>query len=272
MPNFRRILVIKLKQPGDVLVSTPVLEALKQAWPQARVSYLVPRGTEEMLADHPLLDGLYVVDRRRKDWRQTWRLLRELRRQRFDLALELSGGDRGAFLAFLSGATQRLGFARPRQPLWHRLGVFTRLLPRPPVTMHMVDQNLEAVRALGLDPGRPRLRFFWNDAVEARITALLAENDLSPGNFVVMHPGAGWRFKCWTASGYARIIEALKADWRLPVVLTGSRAAHEQELLQEILAECRVRPVNLVGKLTFKELGALIAKARFFFGVDSAPM
>lgn len=87
-----------------------------------------------------------------------------------------------------------------------------------------------------------------------------------------MHPGAGWRFKCWTPTGYARVIEALMDGWRLPVVLTGSRAAHEKDLLGEILAECGARPVNLAGRLTLKELGALIAKARFFFGVDSAPM
>jgi heptosyltransferase-3 len=53
MSSYNRILVIKLKQPGDVLVSTPVLQALKEAWPEAQVSYPVPRGTEDMLADHP---------------------------------------------------------------------------------------------------------------------------------------------------------------------------------------------------------------------------
>jgi heptosyltransferase-3 len=272
MAGYRRILVIKLKQPGDVLVSTPVLAALKQAWPEARVSFLVRRGTEEMLADHPLLDGLFVADRGQSSWRALWRLLRDLRQQRFDLALELSGGDRGAFFAWMSGARERVGFARPRQPFWQRGGLFTRLLLRPPAMMHMVEHDLEAVRALGASPCNPRLQFFWNDAVEAKIQAWLAEAALRPQNYVVMHPGAGWRFKCWTPQGYARVIEALMGDWRLPVVLTGSRAEHEVELLREILAECRTQPFNLAGRLTLKELGALIAKARFFFGMDSAPM
>jgi heptosyltransferase-3 len=272
MPSYSRILVIKLKQPGDVLVSTPVLQALKDAMPGAEISYLIPRGTEEMLADHPQLAGLYVLDRRQGSWREALRLIRELRRQRFDLALELSGGDRGAFFALMSGARERVGFARPRQPFWQRLGLFTTLIPRPPVKMHMVDQNLEAVRALGVSSEKPRLSFFWNDAVEGKVLAWLDEQGLSPKSFVVMHPGAGWRFKCWTPTGYARIIEALMGDWGLTVVLTGSRAAHERDLLREILAECRARPLNLAGALTLKELGALIAKARFFFGMDSAPM
>ncbi len=270
--NDKRILVIKLKQPGDVLVSTPVIRALKAAWPESRVTFLVPKGTEDMVAGHPGLDGLMVADRRGATWLQTLSFLRDLRRRRFDLVLELSGGDRGAFYSFLSGAKERLGFAHPGKPFWQRRGCFTRLLPRPPIRMHMVDQNLAAVRALGIEPVNPRLDFFWDDQVERRVQDLVASLGLTGRPFALMHPGAGWRFKCWTPAGYARVIEALEQDWGLPVVLTGTKAAHEQELLAEIYEACRVRPRHLAGRLSLKELGALIAKARLFFGMDSAPM
>ncbi len=269
--TFNRILVIKLKQPGDVLVSTPVIAALKEAWPHCHLTYLVPKGTEEMVAGHPGLDELLVVDRRNETWGQSLRFVRDVRRRRFDLVIELSGGDRGAIYSWLSGAQERLGFEHPRQPFWQRRGCFTRLLPRPPVRMHLVDQNLEPLRALGLRPQKPRLQFFWDQEVEERVQGLIASLDMSPGAFVVMHPGAGWRFKCWTPQGYARVLEALH-DRGLSVVLTGSRAAHEQELLAAILQESRVKPSNLAGRLTLKELGALIARARLFFGMDSAPM
>jgi heptosyltransferase III len=267
--SFKRILVIKLKQPGDVLVSTPVITKLKDAWPESRITYLVPRGTEEMVAGHPLLDGLLVDDRRRSTWGQTWQLLRELRRGRFDLALELSSGDRGAFYTLWSGARERLGFDRRRR--WQRF-CFTRVLPQPPLTMHLVEQNLEPLRALGLEPAHPRLQFFWDQEVEARVQDRLRALGLSPRSFAVMHPGAGWGFKCWTPVGYARILEALQERWGLPVVLTASRAAMETDLVAAILAETKVSPLSLAGQLSLKELGALIAKARLFFGVDSAPM
>lgn len=271
-PSRKRILVIKLKQPGDVLVSSPVIAALKEAWPECHLTYLVPKGTEAMVACHPGLDGLLVVDRRGASWGESLQIIRQLRRARFDLVLELSGGDRGAIYSFLTGARERLGFAHPRQPFWQRWGCFTRLLPRSPVRMHMVDQNLAAVRALGIEPVQPRLQFFWDQEVEARVQELLSTHSLQDRPFVVMHPGAGWRFKCWTPEGYARMIEALQEKWGLPVILTGSQAAHEQDLLAAILQECRVTPLNLVGQLSLKELGALIARARLFFGMDSAPM
>ena len=271
-PNDQRILVIKLKQPGDVLVSTPVIAALKEAWPECRLTYLVPRGAEDMVAGHPGLDGLLVADRRGATRWQAWRFIRELRRRRFDLVLELSGGDRGAIYTRLTGARERLGLAHPRQPFWQRRGCFTRLLPRPPVNMHMVDQNLAAVRALGIEPVNPRLQFFWDAAVDQQVRDRLGSLGLAEQRFVVMHPGAGWRFKCWTPAGYARVMEFFKEEWGLPTVLTGTRAAHEQELLAAIHQECRAAPVDLTGCLSLKELGALIAKARLFFGVDSAPM
>jgi heptosyltransferase III len=267
-----RILVIKLKQPGDVLVSTPVIAALKEAWPNCRLTYLVPRGTEDMVSGHPGLDDLLVTDRRSDTWTQALRFVRDLRRRRFDLVLELSGGDRGAFYTLLTGAPERLGFAHPRQPFWQRRASFTRLLPRPPVRMHMVDQNLAAVRALGIEHVNPRLAFYWDDGAEQQVQELLASLGLAGRPFVVMHPGAGWRFKCWTPAGYARVIEALEADWGLPVILTGTRALHEQDLLAAIRAECRIGPRDLTGRLSLKELGALISQARFFFGMDSAPM
>ena len=271
-PSCKRILVIKLKQPGDVLVSTPVIGALKEAWPECHLTYLVPKGTEAMVADHPGLDDLMVVDRRGATWGETWRFVRKLRQARFDLVMELSGGDRGAIYSFLTGAQERLGFAHPRQPFWQRHACFTRLLPRPPVKMHLVDQNLAAVRALGINPEHPRLQFFWDSQVEQQVSDLLASVGLAKRPFVVMHPGAGWRFKCWTPTGYARVIEAFEKEWGLPVVLTGTKAAHEQDLLATLLQECRANPINLLGCLSLKELGALIARARLFFGMDSAPM
>ena len=123
-PTYKRILVIKLKQPGDVLVSTPVIAALKEAWPECHLTYLVPKGTEDMVSGHPGLDGLMVVDRRGETWGQALKFIRDLRRQRFDLVLELSGGDRGAIYSFLTGARERIGFAHPRQPFWQRHGCF----------------------------------------------------------------------------------------------------------------------------------------------------
>lgn len=269
--RYNRILIINLKQAGDVLVSSPVIAAVHEAWPGAEVSMLVARGTEDMVRGHPGLRRVYTLNRRQKSWRETLKLVRELRRRSFDLTLDLSWGDRGAFLALASGAGERVGFARRRQPFWQRWGTFTRLVSAP-MGMHMVEQNLEALRALGVNPDHPRLSFYWDKKAARRVQELLAEMSLGGRPYAVVHPGAGWRFKCWTPAGYARVIEALEEERGLPVVLTGAPGPLDRELAEDILAQCRVRPRVLVGETSLMELGVLIAWARLFFGVDSAPM
>ncbi len=114
--SYSRILIIQLKHLGDILLTTPVISALKNAWPQATVSALVPRGMEAMLTEHPRLQEILTMDRRD---RSPWSFLKfaaGLRQRRFDLVLEFSGGDRGAFYTWLTGARTRISFDYPRRP------------------------------------------------------------------------------------------------------------------------------------------------------------
>lgn len=270
--SFQRILVINLKHLGDVLLITPVLTALKEAWPHCRLSVLVRRGCEDMLSGNPLIDELLVVETQGQPWWRPLQFARSLRQRRFDLVIALSEGDRGAIYSWISRAAVRIGFDYPARPFWQRGFAFNRFLPRPPVHWHIVDYNLAAVRALGLEPQDTRLHFYWDKAVDQRVRELMAPNRLADKSFVLIHPPARWLFKSWTPRGYARVIEALQEDYHLPVVLTAAPLAQEMQLIDKILEQVKSRPLNLSGRLTLKELGALIAKARFFLGVDSAPM
>jgi heptosyltransferase-3 len=195
-----------------------------------------------------------------------------LRRRRFDLVLEFSGGDRGAFYTWLTRARTRVGFDHPRRPGWHRRFAFTRLAPPPPLMDHTVEKNLALVRALGAAPRLHGLEFFWNDQTAREVQALLDQHGLRPKEFVLVHPPARWLFKCWTAAGYAQVIDALQTDYKMPVVLTAAPIPQEMQFTDDIVRQLHTHPVNLAGRLDLKALGALIAKARLFVGVDSAPM
>ena len=98
------------------------------------------------------------------------------------------------------------------------------------------------------------------------------QHGLTPKNFILIHPPARWLFKCWTAEGYAQVIDALQNDYKLPVVLTAAPAPQEMQFMQDIARRLHTTPVNLAGRLDLKALGAMIAQARLFIGVDSAPM
>ncbi|MBM4286654.1 MAG: putative lipopolysaccharide heptosyltransferase III [Deltaproteobacteria bacterium] len=270
--TFNRILIIQLKHLGDILLTTPVLPALKEAWPQAAISALTPRGMEPMLTEHPLLTEVLSMDRADRSPFHFLKFAAQLRQRRFDLVLEFSGGDRGAFYTRLTGAGTRVGFQDPRRPAWHRFCAFTLLAPQPPLRWHTVEKHLALVRSLGVEPKNHGPAFFWNRQTDQEVRDLMERLGLAPRKFILLHPPARWLFKCWTPEGYAQVIETLQGDYKVPVVITAAPQSQEIDFVDNIMRLVRTLPVNLAGRLSLKTLGALIAQARLFLGVDSAPM
>ncbi|MFZ5587753.1 MAG: putative lipopolysaccharide heptosyltransferase III [Thermodesulfobacteriota bacterium] len=272
--NLRRALVIKLGHIGDVLVSTPVLTGLKEAYPDLAITALVNQGTEAMLAGNPAVAELVVLRRELRGWaglRHQLDILVRLRRGRFDLALDISGGDRGAFLAFASGARLRVGFA-PRQP--HvRARAFHRLADPRGTQNHVVETLLRPLALLGIHPRDRALKLHPDAVSRARAAAILAEHGLAPHGYAVVHPTSRWMFKTWTPAGNAAVIRHLLAQG-LKVVLTASAETKELDFVARVLAELGSEPgvINLAGRVDLGLLAALIQPARVFFGVDSAPM
>ena len=117
MPNaeWRRILLIRLRLIGDVVFTTPLIGALRRAYPRARLTYLVEPAAEPIVRRNPHLDDVIVAPRPDRGHRvrrllDDLDLARRLRRERFDLVLDLHGGPRSAWLAWASGAPERIGY------------------------------------------------------------------------------------------------------------------------------------------------------------------
>lgn len=152
----RCVLVVKLRYIGDVLLSTPVFRGLREAFPAAATTALVNAGTEEVLLHHPDVDEVLLVNRRAAgagSWGRYWadqvRLVRRLRERRFDIALDLTDGDRAAFLTWVSGARLRVGFNREGR---FRGRAYHRVVPLGSGRRHAIEANLEALRTVGLRP------------------------------------------------------------------------------------------------------------------------
>ncbi|HKQ28792.1 MAG TPA: putative lipopolysaccharide heptosyltransferase III, partial [Burkholderiales bacterium] len=264
-----RALVVKLRHHGDVLLSAPVLSALKAQG--VEVDALVYDDTAPMLEGHPALSQLHVVGRRWKTGTVFSRLstetalFRRLRARRYDLVVHLSEQPRGAWLARTLGARYSVAPRMPdRGTFWSKS--FTHFYPMA-ARRHQVELNLDALRRIGLQPDMAlrSVTFVPGKDAERKI------DELVPGPFVHIHPASRWRFKCWPADKNAELIERLSADG-MRVVVTAAPDPEERAFVNEILKRTRASVVNLAGQLSIKELGALTARAKLFFGVDSMPM
>lgn len=271
----RRALIVKLGHIGDVLVTTPVISALKERWPNLAVDMVVNPGTEAMVLHNPQVNQVMVLRREHAGplAAAAWHLgfLRRLRGAGYDLSLELAEGDRGAFLSWVSGSRLRVGFS-PKKPRM-RGRAFHVLAPRWDDQRHMVEAFLGQVEALGLEPRDTSLKFEPGEQGRAEAARLLAEAGIEPGSYVLVHPTSRWMFKSWTHGGNAALINHL-ASQGLKVVLTSGPDPKELSMAEQITAQTEPGAVSLdlSGRLDLYSLGGLIAQARLFAGVDSAPM
>lgn len=279
LESVHRVLVIKLRHHGDVLLASPVLSVLKNHAPHAEIDALVYADTAPMLDMHPALAQLHVIDR---GWKAAgalaqasaeWYLFAALRARRFDLVVHLTEHPRGAWLARLLDTRWAVGPKRNDEPDWWRRSFTHRYAQVNRVGRHTVERNLDALRRIGIQPrdDERALTLIAGAQADQRIGDLLARHGLNPGTFVHIHAASRWLFKCWTTERNAALIDALQADgW--PVVLTAAPDARELQMVGDIVGGTCSPVINLAGKLTLKELAALTARARLFVGVDSAPM
>ncbi len=277
--RVERILLIRLRNIGDVLLMVPSVRAFRKAFPTAYLAALVNKGTEEMLTGNPLLNEVLTFDPAWKALPFSERVVRETKfawevwRRKFQLAINMTEGDRGAFLCLASGARIKVGMHGRDSSFWWKKRVFDSLVRIPDLKSHMVEQMLEVPRTLGLAPAEKKVEIFYSAEEGEKVGRLLASQGIGPGDVIVhVHPTSRWLFKCWRDEGMAEVVDALEGTGRFRVVLTAGKEPKELEKIDRILSFCRTRPISLAGKISLKQMAALSHRSKLFIGVDTAPM
>ncbi len=280
--NYSRTLIIKPSSMGDVVQALPVLTALKEQYPRARVWWLVAKPLTGLLEGHPRLAGLVPFDRHRlaragRSFRATEALfgfLHGLRRRRFTTVLDLQGLFRSGVMALATGAPNRIGFhsARELAPLFYTREVSVRA-PEP----HAVDRYLALARAAGLDvPPQRSDHLPVSSEARASARARLEAEGLSPGAPVLgICPWARWPTKAWPAERFGRVAAdaARRPGARAVIVGSEEASASAQTIVDEtVRGGADAPPIDLTGRTTLKELVAVIAEMRVLVTNDSGPM
>lgn len=277
--EISRVLVIKLRHHGDVLVSSPVFSVLKAQLPQAEIDALVYVDTAEMLTFHPAITQVHCIDRQ---WKKLGvigqagaelALFKTLKSRRYDLVIHLTEHWRGAWLCRLLKPRWSVGPAvGGRNRRWRESFTHLQSAPRNALR-HMVETNLDALRRIGIQPTADQRRMLLVPGIEAeaRVAAYLQGFGLQGGDFIHIHPASRWFFKCWPVEQMAGLVQRLQDEGHA-VVLTAAPSGDEKAMLAAIQAHLSRSACSLSGVLSLKELAALTQAAKLFIGVDSAPM
>lgn len=282
--TIKRVLVIKLRHHGDVLLTSPVFQVLKNHAPHLDVDALVYHDTREMLTGHPAISEVFTIDR---EWKRMGlitqasreiSLLRALQKREYDLVLHLTEHPRGAWLTRLlrpryAVAQRAQGINEGRDSNWWKSS-FTHTYPTPRATFrHTVESNLDALRRVGVQPSRAekQLVLVPGKIADDKVAALMTQHGFAHKKFIHIHPTSRWAFKTWPAEKFADFILELGRQGER-VVLTAAPTADERDMIAAIKTKLKAPVVDLTGMLSLKELAALTVRAKAFVGVDSAPM
>ena len=278
-----KILLVRLRLIGDVMFTTPLVRALRRAYPKAYLAYVVEPAAAPIVVNNPHLDEVIVAARTRGARRvlDDVRLARRLRRARFDVAIDLHGGPRSAWLVWASGARERIGY-----DIKGRRWMYTRAVHRPREhrPRHSVLNQWDLLEAIsGWSGGAANrkddaVEMVLDSGAEARMAERLRRAGLSEADeLIVVHVSAGNPFRRWPERSFVNMIVSLaEQNGRRRIVL--SSGPSDREAASRIAADARAqlgraaaRIVDL-GEFDLQELRALIGRSRLFVGGDSGPL
>ena len=273
--DIRNILLIQLGDIGDAVWATPTFRAVKETHPKANVSVLLRENIGLLLEADPHIHKIFEVKRSKgnlnKKVKEQYRLLRALHRERFDLIFDLRLDDRGAFMAFLSGAPVRVAITC-QDVLW-RNRLFTHIVI-PPVpkerTFGAAEQSLRLVREFGIDTEDTTPKLWISEKAKRQAEKLLDGHNISAfRRWITLNPFSRWPYKEWKYEKWVHIIGWLWEEYGIPTVIVG--APEEREKAINIAKKSKGQIFNLAGKTLLDELAAVLRLSSLHIGVDSAP-
>lgn len=274
-PDVKKILLIQLGDIGDVVWTTPVIRAVKESIPDAQVSVLVRAGFGGLLEGDPAIKEVFETKQSGGNLlsRAAGQLVffKSIRACRFDMAIDLRLGDRGAFLSLLSGARYRLTKHHPEGvPSWRKYFFTHAVTSRPRHgTYGAAEQSLSFLRGVGIDTHDVTPRLCVTDAVKERVRKILAEEKADPAiPPVTINFFSRWPYKEWGGQKWIEVINWLGREFSIPVIIIGS--AQERSKAEELISQCRGQVFNFAGRTTLAELAGLLSLSRLHAGVDSA--
>lgn len=266
-----KILLIKFRNIGDVLLTTPLINNIKNNYPNAIIDFSVNKGTEPMISLNTNLNKIITYDRSfikslpvlKRFWKDV-QFIRSFKKENYDIVINLTNGDRGNFISWYSNAPIKIGYRSNNFFLKNKI---THEMPKQKLR-HTIELALDSLRLLNLPIKDKTVQIYWSQMDEKTVSKKLGNLT----SFIHLHPVSRWRFKCISDSIMAKIIDYCEIDLGIKVIITASDDIFEIQKVDEILNLTNSNPLNFSGMLTLKQTAVLNKKAKMFIGVDTSIM
>jgi len=268
--KIKKILVTRTDRIGDVVLSTPIFQSIKEAFPQATVYALVLPTTCEIVEDNPYIDNVIVYDKRKKQksFFQTIKFGLMLRKEKIDVAIHLHPTNRVYVISFVAGIPIRIGYRRRNS---YRLLTHSLLEKKWMGEKHEAEYNYDLLTFLRIrQPQEIKPFFSVKQRHEQQLDAVLHERALSLRSFFVIFPSASCPSRRWPPQYFAQLADTLSQKYNLQTAIVGGD--QDCAIVKDVVTHMKTPAINLVGQLTLKMLGALLQRSRMLISNDSGPV
>jgi len=267
MQKPNKILIVRTDRLGDVVLSTPVIKNLRLSFPKSHIAFICRPYTKDALCGNPYLNEVIIYDKydKHKSMFSTIKFAFSLRKKKFDWIIILHPTNRVHLIAFLSGIPQRVGWDK-------KLGFLLNVkIPhrKQEGKKHELEYTLDVLRKIDIPIKDKSTYFPINDLAIKRVVTLLRDKGIEADRKVlVIHPSASCPSKRWAQDKFSELIGLLSGKVNYPIVIITAKG--EEIFAKEVVEKNQV--IDLRGKLSIGELGALLKRAVLFISNDSGPV
>lgn len=267
--SLKNILIVKLSAIGDVVHALPVSWAIKETFPDAKITWVVEPPAYDLLAMNPCVDKIILFQK--KEFRtfsgfmkKFFPLKKEIQEEDYDAVLDLQGLFKSAAIAFFAKSNIKLGICNMRE--------LSDKISAPVVGEnsegHIVERYLDTARAIGCKVREVKFPLEVPPAESEKAEKIIRHAGLREGNsYALLAAGANWANKRWTVENFAALSDWIY-DFKIVPVLVGNGAVDEQRA-QEIESLVEIPPINLVGRTNLMQLTHIIKNSKFIVGGDT---
>lgn len=265
---MKKILIVHTAFIGDVVLATPLIEAVKDLYPESKVDFLAIPATADVLKNNPNLRDVIVYDKKEKDrgLRRSFQVAKQLRRGKYDLAIVPHRSLRSALIVAAAGIKKRIGFDRSAGAfLFTEKAVYHE-------KFHEVERNLSLLRLSNEEIKKYKPKIYPDKDDIANIEKYLRRVKIRPeGKFVAIAPGSIWATKRWTEQGFVDVVKMLVEKYSsLHVFLIGGK--QDNQLCERIACKFDEHVHNTAGLFSLRQSAFLISRCSVLLSNDSGPM
>jgi lipopolysaccharide heptosyltransferase II len=266
--KINKILLIRLRRIGDVIMTTPAVSVLRKNFPETYISYVVEKPYSDLITGNPQINETLILPPH-SNLKQFIQTIKKIRNKGYDTVIDFHGGPRAALITLFSGAALKIGYK-----IKYKHFIYHIKLPRDPESrpIHSVENHVNLVKTLGIKTGAiPPLYIPPSRERETKkVKQIISQKKLLDFKIISIHVGAGNQFRSWNITNYVKLCDLFSKDPEIKIVLLGAK--DDKDSIDTILNRTKSRPISLAGELNLREVRDIISHSALFIGPDSGPM